>query len=323
MDYVSPKDVAGAIMNAAVNKSSLSIKDLLIRGSLSGALLAISVTLAYSAVTQTKIPLVGALVFPVGFAIIIILGLELVTGSFCLIPLAWFEKKIGAGTMLKNLFWVFTGNLAGSLLFAVLYWAASSEMGTKAELGAIEKMLVTAAENKTIVYASHGAAGLFSAFVKAILCNWMVCMGVVMALTSKSTIGKILAAGIPIFIFFALGYEHAVVNMFVIPAGMMFGAKVSIAGWWFYNQLIVTLGNIVGGLLFTGVAIYYTFGKQPDSLASPSQSAALTLSRPSPASSQPQPSMQPQSTFLSQGLPPAQSMTSSPSTSPTLPLPQS
>jgi formate/nitrite transporter FocA (FNT family) len=86
-------------------------------------------------------------------------------------------------------------------------------------------------------------------------------MGVVMAMTSRSTSGKILAAGIPIFMFFALGYEHAVVNMFVIPAGMLFGAHVSIADWWLDNQLIVTLGNIVGGLLFTGMAMFYTHNR--------------------------------------------------------------
>lgn len=269
MDYVTPKEVAGNMLNAAVTKSALPVKDLLIRGMLSGALLAISVTLAYVAVAQTKVGITGAIVFPVGFVIIAILGLELVTGSFALIPLAYFEKKISAATMLKNLGWVFVGNLVGSLIYALLYWAATSELGTSTTPGAIEQMLVTAAEKKTVGYAQHGSAGLFSAFVKAILCNWMVCMGVVMAMTSKSTIGKILAAGIPIFIFFALGYEHAVVNMFVIPAGMLFGAKVSIADWWLYNQVIVTVGNIVGGLLFTGVAIYYTYGKQKEAELSP------------------------------------------------------
>ncbi len=266
MDYVSPKEVAGAMMGAALNKSALNVKDLLIRGALSGALLGISVTLAYLAASQTTRSLAGAFVFPVGFVIIVILGLELVTGSFSLVPLAWFEKKISAARMLKNLFWVFTGNLLGSLLFALLFWSASSEMGTAALLGNIEKMLVTAAEKKTTGYAHHGSAGLIAAFVKAILCNWMVCMGVVMAMTSKSTVGKIFAAGIPIFIFFALGYEHAVVNMFVIPAGMMFGAKVTIEDWWIYNQLIVTAGNIIGGLLFTGVAIYYTYGKNSETI---------------------------------------------------------
>ena len=137
-------------------------------------------------------------------------------------------------------------------------------MGTATTPCAVEQMMVTVAEKKTIAYAQIGGAGLATAFVKAILCNWMVCMGVVMGLTSKSTIGKIFCAGMPIFIFFALGYEHAVVNMFVIPAGMMFGAKVSISDWWLYNQLIVTAGNIVGGLVFTGMAVYYTHGKQTE-----------------------------------------------------------
>lgn len=268
MDYVSPKDVAGAMMNAATAKSSLSVRDLLIRGCLSGALLAISVTLAFAAVTQTGIGLIGALVFPVGFVIIVILGLELVTGSFALVPLAWLEKKISAKRMLRNLFWVFTGNLIGSVLYGILYWAATTEMGTTAHSGAIEKMIAATAEKKTIAYAQHGFAGLSGAFVKAVLCNWMVCMGVVMAMTSKSTLGKILASGIPIFIFFALGYEHAVVNMFVIPTGMLFGANVSVSDWWLYNQLIVTAGNIVGGFLFTGAALYYTLSpRNPPALA--------------------------------------------------------
>ncbi|MFD1771050.1 formate/nitrite transporter family protein [Sphingobacterium suaedae] len=262
MDYINPKEVAGIMMSTAIHKSSLSIKDLLIRGTLSGALLAISVTLALMATSQTGLSLIGAFVFPVGFVIIVILGLELATGSFSLIPLAWLEGKISFKSMLNNLIWVFTGNLIGSVLFALLFWAASTETGQMNELGQVELALVKIADKKTIGYGLHGAAGLFSAFVKAILCNWMVCTGVVMSMTSKSTLGKILAAGIPIFIFFALGYEHAVVNMFVIPAGMMFGADVSISDWWLYNQLIVTAGNVVGGLLFTGMAIYYTYHKR-------------------------------------------------------------
>ncbi|HVY76154.1 MAG TPA: formate/nitrite transporter family protein [Puia sp.] len=262
MDYVTPKEVTSHMLQTAVNKSALPVQDLLIRGILSGALLSISVTLAYATVTQTKLPLTGALVFPVGFVIIVLLGLELVTGSFSLIPLAFFEKKISFRTMAGNLAWVFIGNLAGSLAFAFLYWAAVSEFGTITANGPIEQMIIAVAEKKTIGYAAHGVAGFSAEFVKALLCNWMVCLGVVMPMASKSTAGKILAAAIPIFIFFALGYEHAVVNMFVIPAGILFGAKVSVADWWIYNQVIVTLGNIIGGLLFTGAAIYYTHRKE-------------------------------------------------------------
>ena len=123
----------------------------------------------------------------------------------------------------------------------------------------IAPLLATAAEAKTIGYAKLGFAGMGVAFVKAILCNWMVCFGVVMAMTSNSTIGKIVAAWLPILTFFAQGFEHSVVNMFLIPAGMMLGAKVSLKDWWLWNQIPVTLGNFIGGFLFTGLALYYTY----------------------------------------------------------------
>jgi formate/nitrite transporter FocA (FNT family) len=100
---------------------------------------------------------------------------------------------------------------------------------------------------------------------KAILCNWMVTLGVVMALTSQSTIGKIVAMWLPILTFFAQGFEHSVVNMFVIPAGMLVGAHVSVQQWWLWNQLPVTIGNIFGGLIFTGLALHLTYRKLPAS----------------------------------------------------------
>jgi formate/nitrite transporter FocA (FNT family) len=104
---------------------------------------------------------------------------------------------------------------------------------------------------------------MVSVFVKGMLCNWLVCLGVVMAMTSTSTVGKIAATWLPIFLFFALGFEHAVVNMFIIPTGMMMGAKVSVAQWWLWNQIPVTLGNLVGGFTFTGLAIYTTYKPRP------------------------------------------------------------
>jgi formate/nitrite transporter FocA (FNT family) len=88
-----------------------------------------------------------------------------------------------------------------------------------------------------------------------------------MGLTSTSTIGKIAAMWLPIVTFFAQGFEHSVVNMFVIPAGMAFGADVSFSDWWLWNQIPVTLGNIAGGLLFTGMALYLTYGKRAEAPA--------------------------------------------------------
>ena len=85
-----------------------------------------------------------------------------------------------------------------------------------------------------------------------------------MALTSTTTIGKIFAMWLPILTFFAQGFEHAVVNMFVIPAGMMLGAGVNMTQWWLWNEIPVTLGNITGGVIFTGLALYLTHHKAKD-----------------------------------------------------------
>ena len=100
---------------------------------------------------------------------------------------------------------------------------------------------------------------MVTVFVKAILCNWMVCLAWSAAMTTSSTIGKIACAYMPVFIFFAQGFEHSVVNMFIIPTGMMRGAEVTVAQWWLWVlQIPVTLGNLVGGFVFTGLALYLT-----------------------------------------------------------------
>ena len=97
----------------------------------------------------------------------------------------------------------------------------------------------------------------------------MVTMAIVMSLTSSSALGKILAAWLPVFIFFAQGFEHAVVNMFVIPAGMLLGAKVTVSDWWFSNQLWATFGNILGGVIFTALALYLTHGRKKELIELP------------------------------------------------------
>lgn len=257
MDYIKPIDVVENMVKAGATKASLPAKDLLIRGFLSGALLGFATSLALTATIQTTMPIVGALIFPVGFIIIVLLGLELVTGSFALVPLAHREGQISSSKVLSNLSWVFLGNLIGSLFYAALLYCSLTMMGTNAP-DAMAQKIISIAEAKTLGYAKFGGAGMVTCFTKAILCNWMVTLGVVMFMTSTSTVGKIIAAWLPIFIFFAQGFEHSVVNMFVIPLGMVLGAKTSIAQWWLWNQIPVTLGNFIGGYLFTGLALHLT-----------------------------------------------------------------
>src|SRR4030095_13793527 len=95
------------------------------------------------------------------------------------------------------------------------------------------------------------------------LCNWMVTIGAVLAAVSRSTIGKIAAMWLPIAAFFAHGFEHSIVNMFVVPAGVALGAPVSVTSWWIWNQVPVTLGNIVGGVVLTGMALAMSYPAAP------------------------------------------------------------
>jgi formate transporter len=269
MDSLKPADIVANMVQAGIAKSALGPFDLLVRGALSGALLGFATSLAIGATVQTGQLLVGALIFPVGFVMIVLLGLELVTGSFALVPLAWLRGRTTSGTVLTNWSWVFVGNLLGSVFYAVLLVIALTNAGQTEPTG-IAARIVQLAEAKTIGNAHFGAAGMLTVFVKAVLCNWMVCLGVVMAMSSTSTIGRIAGAWMPILVFFAQGFEHSVVNMFIIPAGMMMGAKVSFVDWWVWNQIPVTLGNIVGGLVFTGLALYVTYGRATAEPAAPS-----------------------------------------------------
>jgi formate/nitrite transporter len=258
MDYVKPADVVATMIESGRQKLKLEPRDLLIRGALSGAILGVATSLAFNATLSTGQPLVGAIIFPVGLVMIVLLGLELVTGSFALVPLARLSQGTNLSQILTNWGWVFLGNLIGSVAYGALLAIALTNMGTIEPAG-VAARIVAVAEAKTIGYAAIGGAGMVTVFVKAILCNWLVCLGVVLAMTTNSTIGKIAAAWMPIFVFFAQGFEHTVVNMFIIPTGMMLGAKVSVADWWLWNQIPVTLGNVVGGFVFTGLALYLTY----------------------------------------------------------------
>ena len=275
MDYIKPDDLVANMGNAGVAKARLAVKDMLIRGALSGMILGVATTLAFQTRIEFTKNVMGGVIFPVGFVMIVLLGLELVTGSFALLPLARLEQISGPGPILANWAWVFLGNLLGSIAYGVLLAIALTSFG-KVEPTGVAARIIATAEAKTIGYAALGSAGMITVFVKAILCNWLVCMGVVLAMTTTSTIGKIAAAWLPISVFFAQGFEHTVVNMFVIPTGMLMGAKVTVADWWLWNQIPVTLGNIVGGFVFTGLALYLTHkpaSPKPAPIAVPMQPA--------------------------------------------------
>lgn len=264
MDNFKPDAVVSSLVEMGTYKSKLKVKDILIRGFLSGALLGFATVLAFTVANESQMSFLGALVFPVGFVMIILLGLELVTGNFATVPMAVMNKKVSLNELIYNWTFAFLGNLLGSVFFGALYFIVITKAGHTFE-GAMTKKIIAVAMHKTIEYKEMGEVGLLVCFVKAILCNWMVTLGVVMGVVSSSTIGKIVAIWLPIFTFFALGFEHCVVNMFVIPTAMMLNAPISLSDWWMWNQIPATLGNIFGGFVFTGFLLYATHFKKSKS----------------------------------------------------------
>ncbi len=269
MDYVNPVELVQEALRVAKKKAALSTCDLLLRGFLAGAFLAYATSLVMIVLSQGLPPIVGALLFPVGFVMLVLLGLELATGNFALLPAALAAGEVSLGKLLRNWGWVYLGNVLGSVFYAALFYLAVTNCGASAG-GPLGDLLKQAAQRKTLAYMALGGSGWTTALVKGILCNWMVTIGAVLAMVSRSTVGKVVAMWLPIMTFFAHGYEHSIVNMFVIPAGMLFGAPVSVRQWWLWNQIPVTLGNIVSGALLTGLALYVTFRvKQTPSDAAP------------------------------------------------------
>jgi|SRR5687768_1055863 len=261
MDYVKPHDMVKGLLVTSEMKLNLPVDQLLLRGALAGAFLAVATSMAVVAAIETGLWIVGSLLFPFGLCIAVLLGMEIITGSFALLPCAAVSGKDNAtpSRILSNWAWVFVGNLFGSTLYAVLLAIVLTTGGT-GDVSAVGTKLIKIAEAKTTYYAAHGAAGLLTVFTKAMLCNWMVSLAVVFAYASTSLTGKMIAIWGPTVLFFSQGFEHAVVNMFAIPMGMLLGANVSLSTWWMWNQIPVTLGNLVGGMVFTGLAMYYAYG---------------------------------------------------------------
>lgn len=262
MSYVAPPDVVDSMLESGETKTQLSAGQLVLRAAFSVFLLAGATVLAITATEETGVDLIGALVFPMGLVIVVLLNVELLTGNFALVPLAVVDRRASFGAMLRNFWWVLLGHIVGGLTAAALFAAMLTRWWTTdtddAAQGIID-MTVT----KTLEYQELGyLAGAGLALLSGILCNWLVALGVVMGMTSTSTTGKIMAIWPPIAAFFALGLEHSVVNLFLLPAGIMLGAPVGIDDWWVWNQIPVLLGNFIGGFVLIALPLYYAHRKK-------------------------------------------------------------
>ncbi len=262
MPYVKPTDLVTRMIDAGTSKVLMSTRDTLIRSFMGGAILALAAAFAVTVSVQTGEPLLGAVLFPVGFVLLYLMGFDLLTGVFTLAPLAWLDKRPGVTFpgVLRNWGLVFTGNFAGAFTVAILM-AIYFTYGFAAEPSAVGQAIGEIGEGRTAGYADYGAAGMLTLFVRGVLCNWMVSTGVVAAMMSDSVIGKVVGMWMPIMLFFYMGFEHSIVNMFLFPSGLMLGGDFTIGDYLLWNEIPTVVGNLVGGLTFVGLTLYATHGR--------------------------------------------------------------
>ena len=259
MSYLAPSEFVTKMVDAGESKIFMSTKDTLIRAFMAGATLALAAAFAVTINVQTGEPLAGAILFPVGFVMLYLLGFDLLTGVFVLCPLAVFDKRPGCtwSGVLRNWGLVFTGNFAGALTTAFMM-AIYFTYGFSIEPSEVGKTLAGIGVGRTLGYAEYGFAGWMTIFVRGMLCNWMVSTGVVGAMISTNVSGKVIAMWMPIMLFFYMVFEHSIVNMFLFPIALMMGGEFTILDYFWWNEIPTVLGNLVGGLTFTGLTLYAT-----------------------------------------------------------------
>ena len=271
MSYVAPTDFVKKMIDAGEAKTFMSTRDTLIRAYMAGAILALAAAFAVTVSVQTGQPLAGAILFPVGFCLLYLMGFDLLTGVFTLTPLALLDRRRGVtvNSVLRNWGLVFTGNFAGALTVAVMM-AIIFTFGFSVAPEPVGEAIGTIGQGRTLGYEAHGAAGMLTLFLRAVLCNWMVSTGVVAAMMSTTVSGKVIAMWMPIMLFFYMGFEHSIVNMFLFPSGLLLGGDFSVADYLIWNEIPTVLGNLVGGLTFVGLMLYATYARTGTARQAPS-----------------------------------------------------
>lgn len=259
MSYLVPAEFASKMVDAGESKIFMSTRDTIIRAFMAGATLALAAAFAVTVTVQTGSPLIGALLFPVGFSMLYLMGFDLLTGVFVLSPLAWLDKRPGVtlGGVLRNWGLVFIGNFAGALMVAVMF-AIIFTYGFNTEPNEVGKIIAGIGEKRTLGYKEYGAGGMLTLFIRGVLCNWMVSMGVVGAMISTTVSGKVIAMWMPIMLFFFMTFEHSVVNMFLFPSALIMGGNFSLLDYFLWNEIPVVVGNLIGGISLTGLTLYTT-----------------------------------------------------------------
>jgi len=255
VDAYKPAEIAKRIEDAGVAKVSQPTQKTFVLAVLAGAFIAFGAV--FYTLTMTGSPLgfgparlLGGLVFSTGLILVIVAGAELFTGNN-LIVMAWADRQITLAALLRNWGIVYVGNLVGALGTAALvvlsgiYDMAGGAVGETAASIAASKLSLPADQ----------------AFFRGVLCNVLVCLAVWLCFAAHSVTDKILAIVLPIAAFVALGFEHSVANMYVIPVAMLDGTVAWDGTGLMTNLVWVTAGNIVGGGGLVALVYWFVYGR--------------------------------------------------------------
>lgn len=249
LDAYKPAEIAKRIEDAGVAKARLGLVPLLTLGMLAGAFISFGAlfhlaVLGGADASYGPVRLAAGLAFSLGLVLVLVGGAELFTGN-TLIVMAWVDGLVGSAALLRNWAWVYLANLVGALGICALAWAAGLH---HAAPGAVAAKLAVA----------KAALPWLELLARGVLCNALVCLAVWLSFAAHDVAGKILAIAPPIAAFVALGLEHSIANMFLLPFAMLAGAPIGL-GDVAWNLSWVTLGNLIGGAGGVGLSYWAAY----------------------------------------------------------------
>jgi formate/nitrite transporter len=256
MAFKSPPEIAQAGVEIGATKARLSWDKALVAGFLAGAYIAFAGLLAITssagldpATWGGLITVVTGGVFTLGLILVVVAGSELLTGNMALVPLSVLGRRVRLPRLGYNFFWVAIGNLLGSLFVAYFLAVKTGVVTADAPLARLEQIATAKGHTED--------AGQI--FLRAVGCNWLVCLAVWMAMAAEDIGGKVLAIFFPIMAFVAMGFDHVVANMFFLPAAIFAGAGDIGWGDVLNNWTFAFLGNLVGAAIFVSTAYWYLY----------------------------------------------------------------
>jgi formate transporter len=265
MGFKDPQAITDVATEKGIEKAHLSWDKAIVAGFLAGAYIAFASLLAItvSAGLDPKvwggiITLATGGVFALGLVLVVIAGSELLTGNMALLPLASFRRRVSTVQVAKNFGFVAIGNLLGSLFVAYFLAVKSGVVMQDAPLERLKQIAELKGSTETS----------WEIFLRAVGCNWLVCLAVWMAFAADDIGGKILAIFFPIMAFVAMGFDHVVANMFFLPAAIFADTGIT-WGDTLHNWLFAFLGNLVGAAVFVSGAYWYLYGRAEPGEAKP------------------------------------------------------